>query len=148
MDKVVASATHAVAVSATEPGSRSLGSDAAEVIGAQALKASGLGHRPSATRLGRPASTVRGWLRAFTGNAERIRVVVTALLAELDPLAGPIPVHRSGFADAVEAVGAVTAAARRRPGVVGAVSPWQFVSAATGGRLLAPAPTLESINTS
>ena len=38
--------------------------DAAAVIGtALALKAAGLGHRRIATRLGRPAATVRGWLR-------------------------------------------------------------------------------------
>ena len=43
------------------------------------------------------------------------------------------------FADAVEVIGACAAAARRRLGVVGAVSPWQLASAVTGGRLLAPA---------
>ncbi len=40
-------------------------------------------------RLGRPASTVRGWLGAFAGNAGAVRAVFTVLLAELDPLAGP-----------------------------------------------------------
>jgi hypothetical protein len=114
--------------------------DGVDVIGsALRLKATGRGHRPIAVLLGRSASTVRGWLRAFAGNAEAVRVVSTALLVELDPLSGPLPVHRSVVADAVEALGAAAAAARRRLGVVGAVSAWQLASAITGGRLLAPA---------
>ena len=83
-------------------------------------------------------STVRGWLRAFARNAETARSVFTALLVELDPLHGPIRPAGTVFADAVEVVGAVVAAARRRLGVVGAVSPWQLASAVTDGRLLAP----------
>ena len=123
--------------------------DGVEVIGVGLrLKAAGCGHRPIALRLGRPVSTVRGWLRAFAGNAERVRAVCTALLVELDPLAGPLGVRCSVWADAVEAVGACAAAARRRLGVVGAVSAWQLVSAVTGGLLLAPAGAAGSINTS
>jgi hypothetical protein len=123
--------------------------DAAEVIGAAlAAKATGEGHRRIAARLRRPDSTVRGWLRAFGRNAERVRAVFTALLVELDPLAGPIGVRGAGFADAVEAVGAVAAAARRRLGVSGAVSPWQLASAITGGRLLFGPALAEWINTS
>lgn len=123
--------------------------DGVEVIGAALrLKAAGDGHRPVAERLGRPVSTVRGWLRAFAGNAERVRGVCTALLGELDPLTGPLPVRCSVFADAVEVVGACAAAARRRLGVVGAVSAWQLASAVTGGLLLAPAGAAGSVNTS
>lgn len=123
--------------------------DAAEVIGAALLaKVSGQGHRPIAARLGRPASTVRGWLRAFAGNAEAVRVVLTGLLAELDPLAGPLPAHSCAVADAVEVLGAVAAAARRRLGILVMVSAWQLAAAATGGRLLAPKLTAESVNTS
>ena len=123
--------------------------DAVEVIGAALRsKAAGQGHRPIAARLGRPVSTVRGWLRAFARNAEHVRALFTALLAELDPLFGPLPVHRSVFADAVEVIGLCAAAARRRFGVIGAVSAWQLVSAVTNGRLLAPAGTTEWINTS
>jgi hypothetical protein len=65
--------------------------DAAEVIGlALEAKAAGAGHRVIAGRLGRPASTVRGWLRAFTARAEQVRSVFTALAASLvtDP---PLP---------------------------------------------------------
>jgi hypothetical protein len=123
--------------------------DAAEVVGAAlAAKATGLGHRRIAAGLDRPASTVRGWLRAFAGNAERVRGLFTALLAELDPLTGPLRVGGSALADAVEVIGATAAAARRRLGVVGAVSAWQVASAVTGGRLLAPAGPSEPINTS
>ena len=122
--------------------------DAAEVIGAALRwKAAGAGHRPIAVGLDRPATTVRGWLRAFARNAETVRSVVTSVLARLDPVHGPIGPARSVFADAVEAVGVVAAAARRRLGVVGAVSPWQLVSAVTDGRLLAPALTVAVANT-
>lgn len=124
--------------------------DAATVIGA-ALRAKvcGAGHRPIATGLDRPASTVRGWLRSFGRNAEVWRVAFSRLLVELDPLCGPVPVHASVFADAVEVIGACGAAARRRldhpgegPGeggvVVGGVSPWRVAAAVSGGRLLSP----------
>lgn len=123
--------------------------DGVEVIGAALrAKAAGAGHRPIAARLGRPASTVRGWLRVFARNAETVRSIFTALRVQLDPLCGPLPVHLSVVADAVEAVGACAVAARRRLGVVGAVSPWQLAAAASDGRLLAPAPTTVLINTS
>jgi hypothetical protein len=123
--------------------------DGAEVIGAALrAKAAGRGHRPIAAGLGRPVSTVRGWLRAFARNAERVRAVMTALLVPLDPLTGPAPVCGSVFADAVEAVGACAAAARRRLGAVGAVSAWQLAAAVTGGRLLAAAGPSRWINTS
>jgi len=121
---------------------------AAEVIGAALRqKAAGAGHRPIAVRLGRSATTVRGWLRAFTRNAERVRSVLTSVLAQLDPLHGTACPTGTTFADAVEAVGVVAAAARRRLGVVGAVSAWQLASALTGGRLLAPGLTTAVANT-
>lgn len=116
--------------------------DGVDVIGAALrAKAVGAGHRPIAERLKRPASTVRGWLRAFARNAETVRSILTTLLVALDPLTGPLPVHPSVMADAVEAVGACGAAARARLGVVGAVSSWQLAAAVTDGRLLAPALT-------
>jgi hypothetical protein len=123
--------------------------DGVEVIGA-ALRANacGEGHRLIAARLQLPASTVRGWLRGFARNAETARSIFTALLVVLDPLTGPRPVHPSLFADAIEAVGACAAAARRRLGVVGAVSPWQLAAAVTDGRLLAVGLAPLSINTS
>jgi hypothetical protein len=113
--------------------------DLAEVIGqALAARAAGAGYRAVAAVLGRPADTVRGWVRRFASRAEAVRVGFTALLVEC----GPDPVvpaaAGSGFADAVAAiVGAAVAVAARWP-VLGAVSPWLAASAASGGRLLAP----------
>lgn len=122
--------------------------DAVEVIGAALVaKARGDGHRRIAARLGRPVSTVRGWLRVFAGNAETVRAVFTGLLVELDPLAGPIGPAATRLADAVAAVGVVAAAARRRLGVVGAVSAWQLAAAVTGGRLLAATGLAAPTNT-
>lgn len=123
--------------------------DGVDVIGAALrAKASGAGHRPIAVWLDRPISTVRGWLRAFGRNAETARSMFTALLVQLDPLTGPLPAHPGVMADAVEAIGACAAAARRRLGPVGAVSAWQLAAAVTSGRLLAPALWSVSINTS
>lgn len=123
--------------------------DAVEVIGAAlTAKASGQGHRPIAARLGRPVSTVRGWLRVFAGRAAPVRALFAALLAELDPLAGPACPAGSRLADAVETIGMAAAAARRRLGVVGAVSAWQMVSALTDGRLLSASGPVVLANTS
>jgi hypothetical protein len=59
--------------------------DAVRVIGAALLaKAAGLGHRRVAVVVGRPQSTVRGWLRRFAGRAESVRVMFTGLLHALD----------------------------------------------------------------
>ena len=66
---------------------------------------------------------------------------------QLDPLHGPLGPAGTPFADAVEVVGQVAAAARRRLGVVGAVSPWQLVAAVTNGRLLAPGGPVRVANT-
>jgi hypothetical protein len=122
--------------------------DGVDVIGAALRrKAAGAGSRPIAGLLDRPVSTVRGWLRGFARNAEVVRSLVTALVVQLDPVSGPLPSSRSVFADAVEAVGACAAAARRRLGVVGAVSAWQLVAAVTNGRLLAATVPPQSINT-
>ena len=110
--------------------------DAFSVIGSALLaKAGGAGHRPIAAALGRPVSTVRGWLRRFGARAEEVRVLFTGLLHALDPEAGPLLARASVFADAVEAPGRAASAAvlRLSPG-----SPWEFASRATGGLLLAP----------
>lgn len=55
--------------------------DAAAVIAAavEAKTATGQGHRRIAAVLGRPASTVRGWLRMFAASAGPIAEVFTAL---------------------------------------------------------------------
>ena len=117
--------------------------DATEVIGlALEAKAAGAGHRVIAGRLGRPASTVRGWLRAFTARAEQVRLAAALVT---DPLL-PAPAG-SPAADAVAAVAAAAAAAARVPGV-GAVARWQLAAAVTCGLLLAPAWPARVANTS
>jgi len=122
--------------------------DAGEVIGfALEARAAGAGHRVIAGRLGRPASTVRGWLRALARGAEQVRAVFTALAASLvtdPPLPGPAG---SPVADAVAAVAAATAAAALVPGV-GTVARWQLAAAVTCGLLLAPAWPARVANTS
>jgi hypothetical protein len=122
--------------------------DTVAVIGsALADKAQGHGHRVIAARLGRPASTVRGWLRRFGSRAESVRAALTALAVTLvvdavlpDPAGGV-------FADAVSAVGAAASAAARRFGMV-VVSGWRLASSVTVGRLLSPGWPDGSCNTS
>jgi Domain of unknown function (DUF6431) len=112
--------------------------DAGAVIGrALEEKAAGAGHRKIAGLLGRPVSTVRGWLRALARNAVRVRERFTSLAASLvtDP---PLPAPAGSLpADAVAAVAAAAAAAAMLPGV-GAVARWELASAVTCGLLLAP----------
>lgn len=110
--------------------------DAASVIGVALLaKAGGVGHRPIAVSLGRPASTVRGWLRRFQTRAEEVRVLFTRLLHDLDPEAGPVLPRGSLFADAVEVLGRAAAAGVRR---LAPRPPWEFASRASAGLLLGP----------
>ena len=108
--------------------------------------ASGIGR--SRLRLGRPVSTVRGLAACVRRQRRDGACRFTGLLVQLDPLTGPLPAHPSVVADAVEVVGACAAAARRRLGVVGAVSPWQLAATVTGGRCSAPGLSTVSINTS
>jgi Domain of unknown function (DUF6431) len=113
--------------------------DAGEVVGA-ALEAAaaGGGHRKIAVLVERPPSTVRRWLRRFSGRAEAVRVFFTVLLART----GPDPVMPAGAAGLVAAAvsaiaGAAAAVAARWPHV-GEVPVWAAASAASGGLLLAP----------
>lgn len=110
--------------------------DGVSVIGSALLaKAAGQGHRLIAAALGRPPSTVRGWLRRFGARAEQVRVLFTLLLYRLDPQAGPLAPRESVFADALEAVGRAGAAGVRR---LAPCPPWEFASWASAGLLLAP----------
>lgn len=114
--------------------------DAVTVIGtALAHAAARWGHRRIAETLGRPASTVRGWLRRFSARAGPIRMVFTALVCAVDPAPTmPAPAD-SPLGDAVAAIIATArAAAARWPRSMVAVSPWLLAAAATEGRLLAP----------
>lgn len=124
--------------------------DAATVIGAAlVLAAAGAGHRLIAQRLGRPAATVRGWLRRFASRAGPLRWGFTALACALDPDPRlPVP-GGSPLADAVAAVlTAARAVAARWGQAVSALSPWELASAVTVGRLLWPGTAVELINTS
>lgn len=124
--------------------------DAVEVIGAAlAGSAAGLGHRRLAERAGRPAATVRGWLRRLVARAEALRSAFTQILCALDPDPMlPAPAG-SRSADAVAAiVAAAWAAGRRWGGGALVLSPWELAAAVTGGRLLAPGSAVEVINTS
>jgi hypothetical protein len=122
--------------------------DTAQVIGAALeAKAAGRGHRPIAAELGRPPSTVRGWLRAFTARAERVRVAFTVLAASLvtDP---PLPAPAgSPVGDAVTAIAAAAAAAAQFL-AVGEVPRWRLAAAVTCGGLLAPGRPAKAANTS
>jgi hypothetical protein len=80
--------------------------DGAEVIG-QALvaKVQGDGHRRIAMRLGRPPSTVRGWLRAAARRAETLRAAASRWTQALNVAREPARPAGSPLADAVEAIG-------------------------------------------
>ncbi len=125
------------------PGRRA---DETGVIGtALEAKAAGSGHRTIAGMLGRPPSTVRGWLRAFAARAEQVRSVFTALAAGLvtDP---PLPAPAgSAVGDAVAAVAAAAAAVLV---AVGEAPRWHLAAAVTSGMLLAPAWPAGAVNTS
>jgi hypothetical protein len=86
--------------------------DSVGVIGAALLaKAAGLGHRRVAVVLGRPQSTVRGWLRRFIGRAESVRVLFTGLLHALDATVVAVAPTGSVFGDALDVLGLAAAAA-------------------------------------
>jgi len=122
--------------------------DTAVVIGtALAAKAIGLGWRRVARLVGRPALTVRGWLRRFAGRVEVVRGVFTRWLRALDP--DPVMPEPAGsrWGDAVAAITAATQAASKRF-VLPTVSPWEAAVAISGGLLLAPGWPQEWINTS
>ena len=112
--------------------------DAVEVVGEALLAhAAGAGHRTIATRLGRPAATVRGWLRRFAARAEQTRQHATRWLIRLDPGIFRIEPPRAATPTqtALAVLAAATAAADRQLGP--ARSRWQLASALCSGRLLA-----------
>jgi hypothetical protein len=124
--------------------------DGADVIGAALLgRAGGMGYRRIAAGVGRPVSTVRGWLSRMSTNAERVRAAFTLLAHVLDDDPAPLAPAGSALADAVAAVGAAAAAVRRAWGTaVVVLSAWQVASAVTLGGLLAPTPPAQLTNTS
>ncbi len=123
--------------------------DAVTVIGAALLaRAGGAGYRRAAARVGRPATTVRGWLRRITAVEAGVRAVLLGLAAELG-VEFVVPGSAGDrVADVVALVGTLAAAVTRR---LGPCEPWRLAGAATGGLLLAPAgpaPPRVWINTS
>jgi len=108
--------------------------DAVGVIGrALVAAAGGAGHRPIAKTLGRPADTVRGWLRRFRAAAARIGVHFLAWAHRLDPNLGAVASKGDPLADAVEAIGVAARAASLR---LGPRPAWSWASSLTAGRLL------------
>jgi hypothetical protein len=119
--------------------------DAVSVIWAALLaRAMGRGWRKITQVVGRPASTVRGWLSRFAAHAEPIRVAFAQLErhaaagGDLDRLA---PAGGGAVGDAVAQIGAACAAVRRALGpAVSAVSVAEMVAACSGGWLLGAHP--------
>ncbi|MFE5581558.1 hypothetical protein [Kitasatospora sp. NPDC056531] len=114
--------------------------DTAEVVGAGLeLAAVGWGSRWIAERLGRPVTTVRGWLRCWSRRAGRAAAVFTSWLVALadDPAAVLPSPAGTAVADAVCAAAGFAFAARARLGML-KVPTWLLVSAACRGCLLAP----------
>jgi hypothetical protein len=104
--------------------------------------AQGQGHRSIAAKLGRPATTVRGWLRAAGGQLETLRAQAYTLQGRVEsPSEERLLPAGSGLADAVAALAAAAAAAKR---FLGAdryrTTPWAYIVLITGGRLLRPRP--------
>jgi Homeodomain-like domain len=124
--------------------------DAAVVVGAALVaKAAGWGHRRIAVWLGRPASTVRGWLRRFAARAGLWRAAFTTLLCELDPDPPVLEPAGGAVADAVAAIlAAAGAVGRRWPVLVVGLSPWELAVAVTWGRLLGSGSMVQVCNTS
>jgi hypothetical protein len=121
----------------------------AVIWAALAGKAAGLGFRPIAAGLGRPASTVRDWLARFASRAGAVRGLFTVWLCALDADPPPLLPTESAVGDAVAAVTAAAAAAAGRwAGRLVSVSPGELASSVSGGLLLAPGFTPEWINTS
>lgn len=108
--------------------------DAAVVGNALVAKANGDGHRRIALDLGRPASTVRGWLRRFASMATELREHFTRWAHTVEPILDHRSVGDSAFVDAVEAIGVLGVVAVRR---FGPRPVWSLASVVTGGGLLA-----------
>lgn len=108
--------------------------DSVEVIGSALVEHSrGVGYRPIAERLGRPPSTVRGWLRRFRRWAAELAAFFVQWFLELATASDPPTPSGSAVGDVVEAVGLATKAGRAR---FGERSPWRMAARLSGGGLL------------
>lgn len=109
--------------------------DVVAVIGTALLAAArGAGFRRAAELIGRPATTVRGWLRRARAAAARIREHFTRWAHALDASLPAIEPAGSALADALAALGV---AARAASVALGPRPAWSWVSVLSGGRLLA-----------
>lgn len=113
--------------------------DTIEVIADALLAhAAGQGHRPIADRLGRPAATVRGWLRRFTARAQQTASHAVACIYRFDPSAFRIePAEGDTPVQFALATLARAAAAAEHTLEARAASRWQLVGSLCSGRLLA-----------
>ena len=108
--------------------------DAVAVIGrAVVAAAAGAGHRKVAEELGRPAPTVRGWLRRFRAAAARVAAHFLAWAHRLDPNLAVLEPAANPVAEAVEAIGVAARAGSLR---LGPRPAWSWASALSAGRLL------------
>jgi hypothetical protein len=108
--------------------------DAVAVIGRAVMAAAaGAGHRKAAARVGRPPSTVRGWLRRFRLAAARVAAHFAVWAHRLDPNLAVVEWAGSMLADALAAIGVAARAASLR---FGPRPGWSWVSVLTGGALL------------
>lgn len=115
--------------------------DAAAVIGAALVaKAAGKGFRVIAAELGRPVSTVRGWLRgARDGHAGYLRRRAVQVIAGGDPgVLNRLDPQGSPLADALAALGAAVAVIRDRLPRFARTPVWTLIGSITGGRLVPP----------
>jgi hypothetical protein len=111
--------------------------DAVGVIGAGLVAAAGgLGYRGVAEVVGRPVSTVRGWLRRTGRVADRVLAVFGVAAAGFGTDFVAPTRTRGPVAAVVEMLGALGRAVGRRLG--GSRSPWRLAVVLTGGRLLSP----------
>jgi transposase-like protein len=108
--------------------------DVVAVIGTALVAAArGAGFRRVAELIGRPATTVRGWLRRARAAAARIREHFTRWAHALDASLPAIEPAGSVLADAVAVVGV---AARAASLMLGPRPGWSWSSVLSGGRLL------------
>lgn len=108
--------------------------DTVGVIG-RALRAAagGVGHRVAATVVGRPTSTVRGWLRRFRERAVQVAAHFTGWAYRLDPNLAAIVPTGTALGDAVEAIGVAARAASLR---LGPRPGWSWASVLSAGLLI------------
>lgn len=112
--------------------------DTAAVIASaiEAKTVEGLGHRVIAAKLGRPASTVRGWLRAFASCSGLITDAFAQLMVWAASDAARIwPAPAVGSAGALSALLAYAEAVKQRFGVVVTVAWVEAGIAACNGSL-------------